>query len=548
MLGPHPPPSRRTRLFVSCLAAILVSCGDDQPSGPSQQRGPDGRTTKRLPKNWVAHPGADQIVPRENDGTSKGLRGAGFLWEPNLGTGLGLADDDCDLLSLGFTFTFFGQTYESVWVNSNGNLTFNGCETEWWHPDIPDGTNIIIAPLYGDFDPEVNGDVLFNTLGTAPNRRFVVTWSGVPEYSEERDPTLPPSTFQVWLFEGSNHIQFGYSGIGTDGAQWDFDEPSSDALMAVGISSGSGLFISSANGGAILALDFTNICYKPDGNGYLENRAPCEAGPLNVECDPNPILRGEPITCEASTQDPEATLQVVEWQFTDGVHLVPYQPPDPGNRFWAGTMAVGGTVMVLVTVDGDSAEASTTVSVQPRDWPDVLPAPTVETVQCEGEPTNDCPLYFPPRFVEDFGQTHMPHPFEAELFLIEDDGPNVGLSFLLSEGPVLEYTKHVTYLNAILDQPNHSFWPAGCNVSAFKQTVVSHEQLHVSLMINNLEMADPGPNARLERITLWGSPDSLDIMLDDTLKVLEAVINQYGDQAHQVNPPVTLPCNVNVKP
>lgn len=201
-----------------------------------------------------------------------------LVWESNLGVGLEQQDDDCELRAIGFPFVFYGQTYENVWINSNGNLTFNGCEPEWWHPDIPDGANVIVAPLYGDFDPEVAGEMFFNTIGSEPNRRLVVTWSGVPEYSEERDPTLPPSTFQVWLFEGSNSIQFGYNGLGTEGVQWEFHEPATDARMDVGISSSSGSFINSANGTGIPSLDLSNICYVPQTSGYQTIMGSC--------CDP----------------------------------------------------------------------------------------------------------------------------------------------------------------------------------------------------------------------------------------------------------------------
>lgn len=187
-------------------------------------------------------------------------------FETAIGTGLNQSDDDCDLIPLGFTFEFYGVAYTQVWVNSNGNLTFNGCNTEWGHPDIPDGTNVLIGPLYGDFDPGDAGDVYFNTLGTAPNQRFVATWSVVPEFASVDTET---NTFQAQLFEGSNGIGFAYNGLATDGINWAFSSPSLDANMDVGITSGTGSFISSASGSSIPLLDGTTLLYSPiAGPGY----------------------------------------------------------------------------------------------------------------------------------------------------------------------------------------------------------------------------------------------------------------------------------------
>ncbi len=102
--------------------------------------------------------GAGEIIPLPR------LFATPPVWEANIGTGLNQSDDDCDFRSFGFTFEFYGVTYTGVWINSNGNLTFHRCNRDWWDPDIPDGSNVIIGPLYGDFNPSVAGDVFYNTL------------------------------------------------------------------------------------------------------------------------------------------------------------------------------------------------------------------------------------------------------------------------------------------------------------------------------------------------------------------------------------------------
>jgi hypothetical protein len=190
------------------------------------------------------------------------------VWETDYGTALNQSDDDCDYVSLGFSFDYYGVTYTDVWVNSNGNITLTGCNTEWSSPTIPEGSLAIIGTLYGDFNPGVYGDVYYNTLGTAPNRRFVVTWVVVPEFAGTE-----LNTFQVQLFEGSNEILFGYNGLTTDGINWN------GPPMNVGISSGTGSYINSVSGSEIPALDGENICYAPSGDTYAVYLGACPSPP-----------------------------------------------------------------------------------------------------------------------------------------------------------------------------------------------------------------------------------------------------------------------------
>lgn len=214
----------------------------------------------------------------------KALAAAPACWVSDFGTGLNQRDDDCDFISFGFNFDFYGNTYSGIWVNSNGNMTFNGCNSGWSHPNVPDGGNVLVAPLYGDFNPSGGGDVYANVIGTAPNRQAVFTWYVVPEFS---DGSNGPNTFQAVLSEGSNDILFGYNGLTTDGINW-----SGDLSMDVGISSGTGQYINYASGSAIPALDGTNVLFQWTGTDYTasgdcaSNSPPtADAGPdQTVEC------------------------------------------------------------------------------------------------------------------------------------------------------------------------------------------------------------------------------------------------------------------------
>lgn len=304
--------------FVALLAnvSILSGCRDDGATvpltAPAIRQLEDGSPLKAVPGMVVT----DESRPRPLAGAVAGtpalaVGGAPPVWEPNFGTGLNQFDDDCDFRSFGFSFTFYGVAYSGVWINSNGNLTFNRCNNDWWHPDIPDGSNVIIAALYGDFNPAVAGDVYFNTLGTAPNRRFVVTWSNVPEFFPSN---TGHSTFQVQLYEASGAILFAYNGLGTDGINWSYSAPSTDPNMDVGISSGTGLFINSASGTAIPGLDMMNLCYLPMEGGYTDLRGPCV---IPVDVDVKPGSDPNSINTRSKGVVPVAILGSDEFDVTD---------------------------------------------------------------------------------------------------------------------------------------------------------------------------------------------------------------------------------------
>lgn len=125
-----------------------------------------------------------------------------------------LSDDGGVLEPIGFTFTFFGNSYTDVYVGMNGYLEFGTFYGDWSPDPIPSTNtpNNIIAPFWRDLYPPGAGNVTFETKGTAPNRTFVVAWNGVP-YCCSSNP--PFSTFEAVLFEGSNNIEFRYGDIPT---------------------------------------------------------------------------------------------------------------------------------------------------------------------------------------------------------------------------------------------------------------------------------------------------------------------------------------------
>ncbi|MCF6255731.1 MAG: hypothetical protein L3K25_05430 [Gammaproteobacteria bacterium] len=125
-------------------------------------------------------------------------------------------DDNVGNIPIGFTFNFYGMDYTVLSIASNGYLFFGLTTNNEYNTDElpipqPAGTDNwqdppFIAPWFDDLDPAENADSTFwETLGTAPNRRFVVQYQ-VPHI----DNNTEPFDFEVTLFEGSNEILFQY--------------------------------------------------------------------------------------------------------------------------------------------------------------------------------------------------------------------------------------------------------------------------------------------------------------------------------------------------
>lgn len=124
-------------------------------------------------------------------------------------------DDGGATLSLPFPFRFYGVNYASVCVSTNGLMSFNACvPNDFTSLDLtvqsPAGDSPLIAPYWMDLTFAVPGagSVVYQTLGAAPNRRFVVQWNNALALN-----TPGAVNFQVILVETTNHILFQYQNV-----------------------------------------------------------------------------------------------------------------------------------------------------------------------------------------------------------------------------------------------------------------------------------------------------------------------------------------------
>ncbi len=117
-----------------------------------------------------------------------------------------LDDDDYSSASIPFAFSFYGHSYQTLYIGSNGYLTFgNGFDdrsgSAITFPDS-DEPRPVIAALYDDLDPGSGGSVYYGSVDGA----FVVTFNNVPEYGWYSTNSY---TFQFVLYStGDIHINY----------------------------------------------------------------------------------------------------------------------------------------------------------------------------------------------------------------------------------------------------------------------------------------------------------------------------------------------------
>lgn len=104
-------------------------------------------------------------------------------------------DGSSNELDLLFDVNFFGNSYESFFINNNGNITFNSPVRGFTPQPFPASSNPMIAPYWADVDTRCNtcGEVFVGALNAETT---IVTWSNVGFYSQ--DSTLT-NDFQLVL-------------------------------------------------------------------------------------------------------------------------------------------------------------------------------------------------------------------------------------------------------------------------------------------------------------------------------------------------------------
>ncbi|MEJ2667096.1 MAG: hypothetical protein P8Z81_08365 [Deinococcales bacterium] len=96
-------------------------------------------------------------------------------------------DDDYAQVAFtrGFTFTFFGTTYNSVYINTNGGVTF-GAGTTVYHPQLSDMVLPGIAILWADLDAGLSNPANANGIDYQQfDDRFEITYTDLADHNDD---------------------------------------------------------------------------------------------------------------------------------------------------------------------------------------------------------------------------------------------------------------------------------------------------------------------------------------------------------------------------
>lgn len=151
---------------------------------------------------------ANSGVRFEPNGSSYVVSAAGSEFRTPLGRAITLGDDDTATQTLAAPLTFYGRRFTSLFINSDGNVTFDEGDNASTARGLArlTGGPPRMAPFFADLDPSAGGRVYFN----ATSDTVTVTWCAVPGFE-----LVETVTAQVVVqSSGAIEFRFGTTDLG----------------------------------------------------------------------------------------------------------------------------------------------------------------------------------------------------------------------------------------------------------------------------------------------------------------------------------------------
>lgn len=111
---------------------------------------------------------------------------------------ISLSDDDFSEQSIGFDFSFFGESYNTVFIGSNGYLTFGGGDTDFSESITEFVNELPRIAVWDDFNPSVAGSIEVNRTSNI----FTVSYLDVPQFGFSAGTSQ--NTFSISIFSNGN--------------------------------------------------------------------------------------------------------------------------------------------------------------------------------------------------------------------------------------------------------------------------------------------------------------------------------------------------------
>ncbi len=179
-----------------------------------------------------------------------------------------------ELYPIGFNINFFGTEFNSVYVNNNGNVTFDEPLSEFTPTSLTTFGSPILAPFFADVDTRAanSGVVNFGTGTLNGQNAFVVNWPNVGCYNENGTVL---DNFQMVLIDRADRgtgpngddfdIEYNYDSI-----QWDTGQASTGDVQCQNGEPGESAFVGYSNGTST-AGDSFNLPGSGVPNSFLDS-------------------------------------------------------------------------------------------------------------------------------------------------------------------------------------------------------------------------------------------------------------------------------------
>lgn len=216
------------------LIGLVVAAG---MAGTMAAQAPEGITNAAEYDAWKlqfatgevpqsTHPAAAKSGARDTDGPCACWIGPDSSWtaisnaDPNqwTATGYGNGDDGSfGPVLLPFTFQFYGQAFDTMYININGNVSFRSPIASYSPSGFPVGYGTVLAPFWSDVDLRGAGEGVNRIYYKITPHAIYVSWADVGHWNQQTERL---NSFQVILSDGTdpvipggNNVSFCYGNM-----------------------------------------------------------------------------------------------------------------------------------------------------------------------------------------------------------------------------------------------------------------------------------------------------------------------------------------------
>jgi hypothetical protein len=195
---------------------------------------------------------------------------SGFIDISTIGTNLNLTDDSEGSVTLPFPVLYQGNLYTLITVGNNGGIIFGTGAAQVGYTMVPGNG---LYPYVQDLNTALaGGGVYHGAIGTAPNRKFIVSWNNIPHFGTGG---TDGATFQLIIEEATMEIYYVYQDVAMSNVLWN-----NGADAEIGVRGPQNITVSLNNANYLtnntcVHFNYTN-CPKPS-NFTISNLLPTES-------------------------------------------------------------------------------------------------------------------------------------------------------------------------------------------------------------------------------------------------------------------------------